>query len=116
VSFFQNWYRYVPEPPPAVAVKETCGRLGVVTTPGTPTVAFTATAGGGSGGYLYQFWLKDTSGLYTLVQPYSASNVYNWDTTLAPVGTYYVAVQAKCTGSITPNGFDVEDVVSYGLP
>jgi len=75
--------------------------------------SFTATASGGSGTYHYQFWLKNTSGVYSLVQPYSSSNVWNWATAGLPAGTYYVAVQAKSAGSALPKGFDVEYVVSF---
>jgi hypothetical protein len=90
--------------------------LDVVTTPSLPLVSFSATAGGGSGTYEYRFWLKDTSGTYTLRQPFSSSSVWNWDTTGLPSGSYFVAVQAKSVGSISVNGFDVENVVSFVIP
>jgi len=76
-------------------------------------VSITATAGGGSGSYQYQFWLKDTSGVYSLMQSYSSSNIFNWDTTGLPAGTYSIAVQAQSLGSATPNGFDVETVANF---
>jgi len=92
--------------------------LELLITPDSPQsagipVSITATAGGGSGSYQYQFWLKDTSGTYTLVQPYSSSNIFNWDTSGLPAGTYSIAVQAQSLGSATPNGFDVETVANF---
>jgi len=79
---------------------------------GTVTVTATNTAGG-SGDYIYQFWLKDTSGLYTLAQPYSPSASWDWDTAGLPNGTYYIAVQAKSVGSVTVNGYDLERVAGF---
>jgi len=80
---------------------------------GTP-LSFTAiNVGGGSGTYEYQFWLKDTSNIYTLVQPYSAATFWNWDTAGLPQGVYYVAVQARSVGSV--NSFDLERVVPFSL-
>lgn len=89
--------------------------LNVVTTPNLPQVTFTATAGGAAGPFEYQFWLKDTSGVYTLAQVFSSANSWIWDTTGLPAGTYFIAAQARSVGSISPNGYDVESVVSFTL-
>jgi len=80
---------------------------------GTPLTIAATNVSGGSGTYEYQFWLKDTSGTYTLSQAYSASNVRNLDTSGFIPGVYYMAVQVKSVGSISPNGYDLEKVVSF---
>jgi hypothetical protein len=89
--------------------------LNVVTTPNLPQVTFTATASGAAGPFEYQFWLKDTSGAYTLVQAFSSANSWIWNTTGLPAGTYFIAAQARSVGSVSPNGYDVESVVSFTL-
>jgi hypothetical protein len=89
--------------------------LNVVTTPNLPQVTFAATASGAPGPFEYQFWLKDTSGAYTLRQAFSSANSWIWDTTGLPAGTYIVAAQARSVGSVSPNGYDVESVVSFTL-
>jgi len=77
-------------------------------------VSFGAVASGGSGIYEYQYWLKDTTGAYTLVKPYSAPSTWDWDTTGLPTaGTYQIAVQARNAGSIV--SFDQERVINYSL-
>jgi len=92
--------------------------LDCIVTPSSPQnagtqVSFDATASGGSGPYEYQFWIKDTSGVYTLAQGYSASKILNWVTTSLPAGRYSIAIQARTVGSSA--GFDVERVESYDL-
>jgi len=92
--------------------------LDCIVTPSSPQnagtqVSFDATASGGSGPYEYRFWIKDTSGVYTLAQGYSASKILNWVTTSLPAGRYSIAIQARTVGSSA--GFDVERVESYDL-
>jgi hypothetical protein len=103
---------YVIAPPAAQTMDILAAPVSPQTAGSTVTISAT-NVGGGSGSYQYQFWLKDTFGVYTLAQPFSSSSSWNWDTTGLPAGTYYVAVQAKSSGSISPNGYDVERVVGY---
>jgi hypothetical protein len=76
-------------------------------------VSFNAAASGGTGNYEYQFWLKDTSGAYTLVQPFSSSTTWNWSTFGLPAGAYTIAVQARSAGSSSASGFDVENIMNF---
>jgi len=92
--------------------------LDMVVTPASPQisgtpVSFDATASGGSGPYEYRFWLKDTSGAYTLVRPYSTVKVWDWAAAGLPIGRYRIAVQARTVGSNTPRGYDVEKVADF---
>jgi len=50
------------------------------------------------------------------MQPYSAANVLNWNTSGYPAGVYKIAVQAKSAGSSSPSGYDIEKVVSHVIP
>ena len=76
-------------------------------------VSFNAAATGGSGNYEYQYWLRNTSGLFSLVQPFAASSTWNWNTTGLVAGSYSIAVQARSVGSTSPNGFDAEHVSDF---
>ncbi|OYV71265.1 MAG: hypothetical protein B7Z74_07265, partial [Deltaproteobacteria bacterium 21-66-5] len=62
------------------------------------SVTFTATASGGLGTYEYQF-SDNVSGSMTVVQPYSASSAFVWNTTSVPAGTYQFQVTARNAGS-----------------
>jgi hypothetical protein len=70
---------------------------------------------GGSGFYEYRFWLKDTNGVYTLVQPFSTNPSWSWNSTGALSGTYTIAVQTRSVGSNPPSGFDVENTVFFDI-
>lgn len=62
------------------------------------TVTFTAEASGGSGTYEYQFYMKDsTTGMTSVVQPYSPLNTMTW--TPDHAGAYNVTVYARNAGS-----------------
>jgi hypothetical protein len=61
------------------------------------SVTWTATATGGAAPYTYQFWVYSaSSGTWTLVQPYSASNSY---TSTPGQGTYSIQVWVRSAGS-----------------
>ncbi|HQU13721.1 MAG TPA: multicopper oxidase domain-containing protein, partial [Thermodesulfobacteriota bacterium] len=62
------------------------------------SVTFTAAASGGLGTYEYQF-SDNVSGAMTVVQPYSASSAFVWNTTSVPAGTYQFQVTARNAGS-----------------
>ena len=65
--------------------------------PGT-TVKFTATAATCPNPN-YQFWLLPPGGGWSVVQAYSASNIWNWNTTSVAPGTYLLDVYARQSGS-----------------
>jgi nicotinamide mononucleotide (NMN) deamidase PncC len=49
----------------------------------------------------YQFWLRTTNTDWQLVQAYSTSNTYDWNSTGAPVTTVYIGVWVKDSASTT---------------
>lgn len=53
----------------------------------------------GCGQPRYEFWLLPPGGVWTLVQPYSASASFSWNTTGKPAGTYRFSVWARNSGS-----------------
>jgi hypothetical protein len=59
----------------------------------------------------YEFWLRTTNTDWQLVQAYSASGTYDWNSTGAPVTTVYIGVWAKEAGSSTTS-FDVNQSVA----
>ena len=65
---------------------------------GGSTVTFTASSTGCSTP-LYQFWLQDTSGGWQIVQAFSTSNTWTWNTAGWPKGTYNVHVWANQQGA-----------------
>ena len=66
--------------------------------PAGDNVVFTASASGGTGQYEYQFWIKVGS-TWSIVQAYSPSSVWTWNTAGSPPATYTVAVWARNQGS-----------------
>ncbi|MHB8709148.1 MAG: multicopper oxidase domain-containing protein, partial [Desulfuromonadales bacterium] len=65
-------------------------------------VDFTAAGQGGAGTYEYKFWLKDTAGAWSTLQPYSATSTLAWNTAGLPAGTYRIVVHVRNTGSTAP--------------
>jgi hypothetical protein len=83
--------------------------------PGTP-VTFAATATGTGGLYQYQFWLSpgltpDGDEIWSIVQPYSTTNTWVWDTTGVLPGTYKIVVWAKYAGSTV--AMEADATVTY---
>jgi len=82
--------------PPATAVTLTPSPDGMA--PAGTSVVFTAAASGGSGSYQYRFWLL-TGSTWTMVQDYSSSAIWTWNTTGVVPGYYLVAVHSRTVGS-----------------
>jgi hypothetical protein len=78
-------------------------------------VTFTATASGCTGSALYAFWARwQGYSTWQLLQGYSASNVYKWNSTGAAAGTEYIGVWAKDAGSPT-GSFDANASIPYAV-
>lgn len=69
--------------------------------PGATAVTFTAAANGCAGTPEYKFFIAPPGRAFGVVQPYGASNTYNWDTTGLADGPYQVGVWVRNTGSTT---------------
>jgi len=63
------------------------------------SIIFTANISGGSGSYEFQFRLRNPSGVWSVVRDYSSSSSWTWDTDGLAVGSYFVEVWARRTGS-----------------
>jgi hypothetical protein len=71
------------------------------------TVTFTASSTG-CPSPVYQFWLQDTAGGWQVVQAFSTSNTWTWNTTGWAAGTYNIHVWAN------EQGADLSTWESYG--
>ena len=70
-------------------------------------VTVTAVATGCTNAPRYEFWIRPASSpTWQLVQGYSVSNTYDWNTTGAAVGTVYVGVHVKDVNSVSSVGYD----------
>jgi subtilase family serine protease len=64
-------------------------------------ITWTATATGGTGPLQYQFWrLRSSTGVWTMVQNYSASNTFTWTPTASETGQYALQVWVRNAGSV----------------
>jgi hypothetical protein len=102
----------------------TCSSVTASPAPASPqnvgtAVVITASATCTNAGPLFQFWLLGPGqSAYTNVQTYSTNNVYNWNTTTQPAGTYSVVVWAKDvtssgTSSNTSGSWDAYAYFTY---
>ncbi len=77
-------------------------------------VTFTATTSG-CANPLYEFWARwQGYGTWQLLQGYSTSNVYNWNSTGAAAGTEYFGIWVKDVGSSTST-FDGNASIPYSV-
>jgi hypothetical protein len=60
----------------------------------------------------YRFWMRPASGAWTMVQDYSASNVFNWTST-SPAGAYYIGVHVREAASTA--AYDSITSIAYTL-
>lgn len=83
-----------------------CTSASLSPAPGTyPTgasVTFAATAGGCPSPE-FEFWGRATGGTWSIVQPYSSTATFVWNTAGAPRGSYDAAVWVRQHGSGTPS-------------
>jgi hypothetical protein len=79
---------------------------------GTP-VTFQAGASGGTGSYVYEFFLTgpSTGGVTTMKRTYSATSTWTWTPTAADVGSSTITVWVKSAGNTTP--YDVGKSLIY---
>jgi photosystem II stability/assembly factor-like uncharacterized protein len=102
----------VTTPPP-------CGSVTASAVPASPSsagtqITFTATATG-CGNPRYQFWMRAASQTdWQLLQAYSPSNTYLWNSTGAAAGVVYFGVWAKGASSTT-SGFDANFSFAYSI-
>jgi len=68
---------------------------------GGTTVQFTATASTGCSNPQYQFWLQAPNGYWQIMQPFTSSNVWSWNTSGFRPGPYNVIVWANQYGDST---------------
>ncbi|HKW08051.1 MAG TPA: CAP domain-containing protein, partial [Candidatus Dormibacteraeota bacterium] len=84
-----------------------------VSTPGQ-TVTFNATSSGCTSP-LYEFWLEDPSGNWSMKQPFSTNSSWAWNTTGYPGGTYTMHAWANQAGTDL-SLYQVFAEVKYVLP
>lgn len=65
-------------------------------------------------GQLYEFWLRTATGPWIMVQGYSTTATYDWNSTGAPVGTITFGVWAKDSKSST-SSFDINNSATVAV-
>ncbi len=95
----------------------TCSSMTATASPATSAnvgapVSVTGSAGG-CAAPLYQFYLLPPGGTWSLVQPYSATAGYNWNTAGSAAGVYRFSVWARDSNSSA--AYDVFSAFNYTL-
>jgi hypothetical protein len=97
-----------------------CASLFASASPASPQVSSTpVTFTGVASGCphpLYQFWILAPGGSWKIVQAYSTTATFNWNTTGLPAGTYMYTVWVRDSGSAgsTCNSFGCYDAIFPG--
>ena len=83
---------------------DTCSSARLATSKQSPqapgaTVVLTATSSC-LGTANYRFWVRDLSGRWTIVQDYSSTNTFSWNTARELLGTYGLEVDVRNHGSL----------------
>jgi IPT/TIG domain len=87
---------YVMSQPACSAVTITAVPSTVVHGSGThSTITGAASGCTNSTGQLYEFWMRTSTTAWVIVQSYSTTATYDWNSTGAPVGTVFFGVWAK---------------------
>lgn len=114
-STVTNWYETYYGRPYVITSGTPCSSAGISASPASPSVpqsnvTITGTAGG-CGSPRYEFWMQAPGGSYTIVQPFSATSTYPWNTSALPAGTYNFTVRVKDASS--PKAYDASAALSY---
>jgi len=95
--------------PVAAVVIVTTPATGVTLTAGAPSPqprgtqqVFVANGQGGTRSYEYRFWLRSTTGSWSTIRSYSPTPYWIWDTAGTTPGSYYVQVDVRSAGSVSP--------------
>jgi hypothetical protein len=97
-----------------------CTALGVTAAPASPQGSGTPVTFTGAASTcphpLYQFWILAPGGAWTIVQAFSTTAAFNWNTTGLVAGTYMYTVWVRDSGSAgsTCNSFGCYDAIFPG--
>jgi spore germination protein YaaH len=99
------------------ALTPTCPAISATATPPSTTSIGTAVtisaSAPGCPNPLYEFWLKDPAGSWSLAQGFSTSSSYHWTTTGKPAGTFRFSVWTR--DATSPNAYDSFNAFDYSL-
>jgi len=95
-----------------------CGSVTLGSAPGSQstagtTVTFTGAASG-CPNPRYEFWMRSSTGPWQMVQTYSTTNTFTWNTSGVFAGTYYFGIWAKDASSGTST-FDSNAAATYAV-